>query len=201
MTEKIPGNKRREQYNQTLEKIRNAVDKLTAEKGFEAMTIREICSEAGIQAGGFYHHFASKDDLLYDRYTRTNHHFAQLYQEQLAEMEPVEGLQLFCRRYLGYTQSRVFRVMVQYNRTILLHSREWEAREPNQALLILCALMERGQVVGSIRTDYTARQLGEMLWSILTGVVRSYCISDGSYFATSRSEELICEWIAEQCPR
>lgn len=198
MTAGEPVNKRREQYYNTLEKIRIAVDKLTEQKGFEAMTIRDICNEAGIQTGGFYHHFASKDDLLYDRYTRTNSHFAAMYRQKLAYMPPIEAMQLYSTTYLGYVSTRVFRVMVQYNRALLLHSREWALREPNQSVVILRELMRRGQSDGSIRADYTAEQLGDLLWSMLTGVVRSYCISDGKYLEESKSCELINEWIESQ---
>jgi len=35
-----------------------------AENGFDAASIDEICKHAGLSKGGFYHHFASKQDLI-----------------------------------------------------------------------------------------------------------------------------------------
>ncbi len=38
--------------------------KLFREQGYVATTLRQIATEAGIQAGSIYYHFASKDDIL-----------------------------------------------------------------------------------------------------------------------------------------
>ena len=46
------------------ERLVSAVRKLTAEKGVDALTIRDIAEEADIAMGGFYNHFESKDELL-----------------------------------------------------------------------------------------------------------------------------------------
>lgn len=35
------------------------------DKGFEDTTMADIIAEAGVSKGGFYHHFASKDELFY----------------------------------------------------------------------------------------------------------------------------------------
>lgn len=35
-----------------------------AEKGYEQLSIKNICEEAGVSNGSFYHHFKTKDDLL-----------------------------------------------------------------------------------------------------------------------------------------
>jgi len=38
---------------------------LFEEKGFHGVSINEIVTKAGTSKGGFYHHFSSKDELLY----------------------------------------------------------------------------------------------------------------------------------------
>lgn len=40
--------------------------KLFAVKGYEKTSVNTIITEAGISKGGFYHHYASKEDLLQD---------------------------------------------------------------------------------------------------------------------------------------
>ncbi|WP_209121332.1 TetR/AcrR family transcriptional regulator [Alkalihalobacillus sp. BA299] len=49
----------------TKKKITNAALALFKERGFHEVTVRMIAKEAGISNGGFYHHFHSKDELLY----------------------------------------------------------------------------------------------------------------------------------------
>lgn len=45
------------------EAIVNAVNRLLAEKGFDAMTVDEVAAEVGIAKASLYKHFPSKEDL------------------------------------------------------------------------------------------------------------------------------------------
>ncbi len=45
------------------EKLLDTAQHLMQSKGFTATTIDEICEQAGISKGGFFHHFKSKEDL------------------------------------------------------------------------------------------------------------------------------------------
>lgn len=47
--------------------LRSAV-RLFAERGFDATTVQEVVTDAGVTKGALYHHFSSKNDLLYDIY-------------------------------------------------------------------------------------------------------------------------------------
>lgn len=49
---------------ETREKIMDAGRKLLAKYGYEQLTIRNICSEAGVTNGTFYHFFKNKDELM-----------------------------------------------------------------------------------------------------------------------------------------
>ncbi len=52
-TKPIPGRTR----------ILNAAVKLIRTKGYNATTVDDLCAEAGVTKGGFFHHFKSKDGL------------------------------------------------------------------------------------------------------------------------------------------
>lgn len=54
----------REQMAEHRAKILDAASQLFREKGFEAVTVAEVMKAAGLTHGGFYGHFASKDDLV-----------------------------------------------------------------------------------------------------------------------------------------
>ena len=38
--------------------------KILQKQGYDALSIKNICEEAGVSNGSFYHHFKTKDDLL-----------------------------------------------------------------------------------------------------------------------------------------
>lgn len=49
---------------ETKSRIFKAAKKILQQQGYEALSIKNICDEAGVSNGSFYHHFKTKDDLL-----------------------------------------------------------------------------------------------------------------------------------------
>ncbi len=49
---------------ETKEKIFQAAKSILQKSGYESLSIKHICEEAGVSNGSFYHHFKTKDDLL-----------------------------------------------------------------------------------------------------------------------------------------
>ena len=48
---------------ETKERIFRAARHILQKKGYEELSIKNICEEAGVSNGSFYHHFKTKDDL------------------------------------------------------------------------------------------------------------------------------------------
>ena len=48
----------------TKERIFQAAKRILQKSGYEELSIKNICEEAGVSNGSFYHHFKTKDDLL-----------------------------------------------------------------------------------------------------------------------------------------
>ena len=49
---------------ETKAKIFRAAKHILQTQGYEQLSIKNICEEAGVSNGSFYHHFKTKDDLL-----------------------------------------------------------------------------------------------------------------------------------------
>lgn len=49
---------------ETKARIFCAAKSILKKQGYEALSIKNICEEAGVSNGSFYHHFKTKDDLL-----------------------------------------------------------------------------------------------------------------------------------------
>lgn len=49
---------------ETKERIFQAAKAILQKSGYENLSIKNICEEAGVSNGSFYHHFKTKDDLL-----------------------------------------------------------------------------------------------------------------------------------------
>jgi len=64
------------------ERVLYAAVALFARQGYDATSVAQVISQAGVAKGGFYHHFASKEALLYEVY-------GDLITRQLAAMDAV----------------------------------------------------------------------------------------------------------------
>ncbi len=54
----------REKFAENRERILDAAARLFREKGYDGVGVADIMKAAGLTHGGFYGHFASKDDLI-----------------------------------------------------------------------------------------------------------------------------------------
>ena len=64
----------------SFEERRDQAMALFAEKGFGQVSMRELAAHVGLTAGSLYHHFPSKQDLLYDL-------IEELYEELQATLD------------------------------------------------------------------------------------------------------------------
>lgn len=56
--------KQQQKSLETKNRIFSAAKSILQTEGYDALSIKNICEEAGVSNGSFYHHFKTKDDLL-----------------------------------------------------------------------------------------------------------------------------------------
>lgn len=64
MKEETELSRQQQKSKETKERIFRAAKQILQKKGYESLSIKNICEEAGVSNGSFYHHFKTKDDLL-----------------------------------------------------------------------------------------------------------------------------------------
>ncbi|HAX52737.1 TetR/AcrR family transcriptional regulator [Muricomes intestini] len=64
MGQKAELSRQQQKSRETKERIFLAAKTILRKKGYEELSIKNICEEAGVSNGSFYHHFKTKDDLL-----------------------------------------------------------------------------------------------------------------------------------------
>jgi AcrR family transcriptional regulator len=63
-------------------RVLDAAVELFADQGYDGTSVAQVISRAGVAKGGFYHHFASKEQLLYEVY-------GDLINRQLANLDAI----------------------------------------------------------------------------------------------------------------
>jgi AcrR family transcriptional regulator len=97
----------------TLEAIRRAGLRLIFEHGYEAMSLRQLASEVGIQVGSLYNHISTKQDLLM---MLVEAHMRELLGDLEAALDgitaPVERLRAFVGFHVTYHMTKKREVYV-----------------------------------------------------------------------------------------
>ena len=77
------------------ENVRLAAVEVFYERGYAAASIREIAARLGMQGGSIYNHYESKQDILFEIMSGTNHLLIEGIREALADaVAPVEKLRV-----------------------------------------------------------------------------------------------------------
>jgi AcrR family transcriptional regulator len=112
----------------TQEAIRRAGLRLIFEHGYEAMSLRQLAAEVGIQVGSLYNHIATKQELLFDLVQ--DHINDLLRQLDLAledKDEPRDKLRAFVAFHVSYHMTRKREVFIANSELRSLEPRNYEA--------------------------------------------------------------------------
>ena len=112
----------------TLEAIRKAGLRLIFERGYEAMSLRELAAEVGIQVGSLYNHISTKQALLFDLVqTHINELLRQLDLALQGKQGPDEKLRAFVAFHVTYHMSRKREVFIANSELRSLEPKNYEA--------------------------------------------------------------------------
>jgi AcrR family transcriptional regulator len=85
----------------TGEIIRAAVDEFL-ENGYDGTSMESIARRAGVSKGGLYHHFSSKDEILFLANKKLNEPVYMIMQQASQHPSASEGLSAYIKNYLEY---------------------------------------------------------------------------------------------------
>jgi AcrR family transcriptional regulator len=142
------------------EEILAVAGEVFIERGFEAATTREIAMRAGILSGALYHHFRTKEEMLFEL-------VRDVYSGILARLQAVERLDIPAEetlriavknhvRYVIENQKRTALVLDEFRSLTREHQR-LVRRVENAYAERLDNLIRAGQESGAIRTDLEVR--------------------------------------------
>jgi AcrR family transcriptional regulator len=160
----------------TMEAIREAGLGLIFEHGYEAMTLRQLATEVGLQQGSLYNHFRTKQELLFKLIM---HHMENLLAELDTALsgiaDPVERLSAFVGFHVRYHITRRREVFISYSELRSLEPENYNAIVALRGRYedVLTGIISDGVAAGTIRTA-DARIAAFGLIAMLSGIVNWY---------------------------
>ncbi len=169
--------------NQTKDKILQTALGLFEERGFERVTINEICKASGIGKPTFYYYFSSKDDLLKDYYEipfsldadsvakilSAENHFERLWYSMLPMFRHVQEAGTDIARQL-------------FVKNLSDDVGTFRAQPHMQSIIAMQVdLITRGQQDGEFRNSSDPKHLEMLIRQIMIGTSFSWCMTSGAF--------------------
>lgn len=163
---------------------------LFQERGYEAVTVLDICEACGITKKAFYYHYASKEELLALFYSVLCDDFdweALKREEALSETNYLdllwkqESYIIDASIKLGVSMGNALH-QYDYRLHLNIYSPFIEGPysiEPSQKEYL--SMVERGQQAGQIRADRSAKELLFVLFSSVIGLGSHWRSTGGAY--------------------
>ncbi len=164
---------RKRQSIASRQRLLDAAQRLTGEYGFDNVTIQDICTEAGMSVGAFYHYFKSKEEIILAWYSLADAYFSTEVMPRLREshQSSAEKIMEFAREQVGFGMrygpeyiGQLYRAQLSYN------SPEFYA-EDRGIVGGMIELVREGQMRGELQKEVSPEQLAAELLLIIRGVV------------------------------
>ena len=160
----------------TMEAIRKAGLRLIFEHGYEAMSLRQLAAEVGIQSGSLYNHISTKQELLFDLIQdHINELLRQLDRALDGKQAPEERLRAFVAFHVTYHMTRKREVFIANSELRSLEPKNYEtivalrgAYEQRLAAILADGVAQGAFVVGDIQVATFA------IIALLTGLCSWY---------------------------
>jgi AcrR family transcriptional regulator len=112
----------------TMEAIRKAGLRLIFEHGYEAMSLRQLAAEVGIQAGSLYNHISTKQELLF---ALVQDHMNTLLRQLDVALEgkeqPADRLRAFVAFHVAYHMTKKREVFIANSELRSLDPKNYDA--------------------------------------------------------------------------
>ncbi|MDS1002081.1 TetR/AcrR family transcriptional regulator [Clostridium sp. FAM 1755] len=190
---------RKEKAILTKNKVFETAIKLIKEKGYDNVTVSQICEKAGVAKGTFYVHYKSKEDIVKESYYSDMGVFVlKQYQnlilkdENMSIKDKIKKFlisELMFTSYAGYEMTcRAY--VTNLTESISKDSKHFERREftKDLKLLILEGINQK-----IFETKQTEDEIFLYLESFVRGLMASWCFSNGEFDIVEKGERYINE--------
>lgn len=164
------------------------------EKGYDNVTIDEICHTLGMTKGTFYAHFNSKYDIVVERVLMLDEHYRLDFVPQIAKLEsPRERLLTFIRMALKHTNElgkesirSVYRLQIGSDPKLAAILTDKRA-----LYTILQQLVFTAQQSGEIRNDLPSKRITQVIMHNLRGILYNWGLVSSNFDLEEAAEDLI----------
>ncbi|AEB76392.1 TetR/AcrR family transcriptional regulator [Clostridium botulinum] len=181
--------KRQIQAMNTKKKLYDISTDLMKTKGYDNVTIQEICKKAGVSVGSFYHYFESKNDIFIELYKIADDFFYDTIKGKLSSEDTINKIIEYFNYYAEYNEKMGIDMMKQLynsnNKMFITKGRHMQT--------VLDTIIEQGQKNNEVTTEMTPKQITRFLFVLMRGVVYDWCLHDGEYDLKEKMKSMLMQ--------
>ncbi len=172
--------RRKEQARQTEQAILRSALELSRVKSFDKVSIRDICRRAGITTGAFYHHFASKEDLLSRGFSPLDTYMEEALRGHEDE-PPVDRLWRILSAYAHFTEEQGTELVARYYARRLSTPSAASMDPTRFTLRAMLDCLREAEEQGLLAGGQSAEWVADFLFRHFRGMVIDWILHRGSY--------------------
>ncbi|HBD64740.1 MAG TPA: hypothetical protein DC038_09945 [Clostridiales bacterium] len=123
--------------------------------------------------------------MFLDRYIRYVGFFEDYYEKELCEINEIDALKLIVKKHMEYGKSRVFEIYKRYYQIMIDESDRWAEVKANAIPVLIEDIIRNGQEKGTIKNEFSAREIRTLIFSIMSGLPIQYFTGDKSALSDS----------------
>lgn len=179
--------RRKMQSEETQRKILDTALDLMRKKGFDQVSIRDICKAAGLTTGAFYHHFPSKEALLEHGFTPLDEYMRHALKSCTAT-EPEDKLRAILTAYAAFMEDSGELIGRYYQRRIALpNSYSIDATRYTYTAMLEC--FRQAKEEGKLSVDQPPEWMAAFCFRHFRGVVIDWVLQNYRYPLHEKMEE------------
>lgn len=188
-------NSRQIQAELTKKRLLTVAMRLMKEKGFDNVKISDICEEANVSTGAFYHHIRNKAGIVIEGYAECDIYFSEIISPSLVGNTSIEVVLKYIDYQMEYAEDFGADLCTQIYKAQITEGTEFflslERSLPNG----LIELIERLQEHNVIKKDKQAIIIANELLVISRGIIYNWCQQHGSYNLRKFAHEIVSNYI------
>lgn len=175
--------------------------RILQKKGYEELSIKNICEEAGVSNGSFYHHFKTKDDLLsyyIEDQPTINPDVLEMPQDVEGAKQGIIGVYM---NYVKYCRELGVEFMSGYYDTKNQALNAAERSERPYPIVTVQTYVEKAVAAGVIRLNVGIEEFTTDIRMIVIGNVFEWCVRSGKVDFEGNMSRLLGKYLdSTLCP-
>lgn len=186
---------RKQQADQTKKKLMDVSMRLIKQYGFDAVTINQICSEAGVSTGAFYYHLKSKAGIIMEGYAECDDYFETVVPQKLTGATPYQQIMEYIEYQMDYAENMGLDLMIQVYRAQITEGNQFFLSEDRSMPKGLNQLISQAQQAGELIDTVPCEQIGRELLIVSRGIVYHWCQREGSYSLKPMARQIVGNYL------